>query len=278
MPFVTANGARLHVQRLAAKSTEPEQPTVVFIHGLGWDSLASFYFTLGAPAASAGFHVVTYDLRGHGKSERPAQGYTLGDTVADLAGLLDELAITGPVHLVGNCFGGTVAFSFAHRYPERVASLVVIESEPATGAWSVKLRELLGNATDHLLHPDVLNWISENRGAHTARRSVAAGKIFTATTMASEIPRGPLLGEAELAAIGCPVLAIFGSESDLVQVADWLPRLLPSCKVAIIEGRDHSVLAEAPQSVRELMVPWINRHRPQHSAVGAPESEGEHTR
>src|SRR3982750_1783457 len=98
MPIMTVNGLRTNVQLLPAGGTE----TVVFLHGMGTDSLASFYLTLAPPVAAAGIDVISYDLRGHGKTERPVSGYTIKDFMADLDDLLFQLEVDRPVHLVGN--------------------------------------------------------------------------------------------------------------------------------------------------------------------------------
>src|SRR5438552_5849704 len=126
MADVVANGVRHHVQRLGRG-----ERTVVFVHGLVMDNLSSFYFTLANPIAE-GAEVILYDLRGHGLSERPASGYSVASLVADLAALLDALAITRPVALVGNSFGGLVALAFAAAHPERVERLVLIDAHDGT--------------------------------------------------------------------------------------------------------------------------------------------------
>ena len=65
------------MQRLGPTPEDaPAAPTVVFVHGLVMDNLSSFYYTLAAPLAQAGFGTVLFDLRGHGLSERPPSGYT----------------------------------------------------------------------------------------------------------------------------------------------------------------------------------------------------------
>ncbi|MFD0629831.1 alpha/beta fold hydrolase [Streptomyces sanglieri] len=139
MAMVDTGSVRLHVQRIGPRGGQPATATVVLVHGLLTDSLASYYFTVAPAFAAAGLDVVMYDLRGHGRSGRPAEGYTVEHNIDDLEALLDRLAVTGPVHLVGNSFGGTIAFGFAARRPERVASVSLIESEPATAAWAEKL-------------------------------------------------------------------------------------------------------------------------------------------
>jgi len=264
MAYVAANGIRMHVQRMPAKGSAADgpRPRVVFIHGVGTDSLASFYLTLAAPAANAGIEVISYDLRGHGRSDRPPTGYTVADAVDDLAALLAELDVAGPVHLVGNSFGGTVAFSFAHRFPDRVASLVAIESEPATRSWSRKIADRLDEGAEKLVQAEVLSWIHDHHGSHMSRLGKAFGQVLATTSITRDVPRGPLLSGADLAAISCPVLAIFGAESHVVDVAETLPDLLPGCQVEVIPGYEHGVLMQAPHEVRDLVLPWILRHEP----------------
>jgi 3-oxoadipate enol-lactonase len=259
---VVANGVRLHVQRIAPRelSGDGRHPTVVFIHGVVIDSMASFYLTLAPAMSAAGIAAIAYDLRGHGHSEQPAAGYRVSDFVADLAALLDALQVVEPVHLVGNSFGATVAFSYAFEHPEHVASVVMIESEPATEAWSCKLRAMFARSIDRLGHPDLLSWITEHHGARVARGVRDAGRRLLTTTMASDILSGPLLSQGEIRSVGCPVMAIFGSESDLIDQAEVMQSLLSRCSTVIVPGHDHSLLVQAPRTVRDLLLPWIAEH------------------
>jgi pimeloyl-ACP methyl ester carboxylesterase len=251
------------VQRVAPKgspASNGRHPTAVFLHGLGNDSLASFYLTLAPAVSAAGIAVITYDLRGHGRSESLKTGYHVMDFVADLSALLDVLEVAGPVHLVGNSFGGTIAFSYAAQHPERVASVVMIEAEPATEMWSCKLASLLGSAADHFSDPDALNWITERYGARAARWASAVAHRVQTTTIARDISRGPPLSQDQIRSVGCPVLGIFGSESDLVDQGEAMTSLLPRCRSVIVPGHQHSVLIEAPRRVRDLVLAWIAEH------------------
>lgn len=102
----------------------PDRPVVVLVHGASgsqfiWDST----FT---SLTAAGFTVLRYDLYGRGFSERPNVRYDLDLFDRQLVGLLDALAIEGPVDIVGTSMGGMVAATFADRHPERIRRLVLI--------------------------------------------------------------------------------------------------------------------------------------------------------
>ncbi len=253
---MTVNGLRTNVQLVPAGGTE----TVVFLHGMGTDSLASFYLTLAPPVAAAGIDVISYDLRGHGKTERPERGYTLGDFVADLDDLLRQLGVDRPVHLVGNSFGGTLAYSYAVANPARVRSIVCIESEPATEVWAEKMSAILAHTVRFLQVEESFDWIEANFSAHHRRLARLAAERITSTKMAEEVPLGPLLTWEQVAAIGCPVLSILGSHGYQADDLEALTSLLPNGELHVFEGQGHSVLVEQHREVRELVLRWVERH------------------
>ncbi|MGW3568409.1 alpha/beta fold hydrolase [Streptomyces sp. NPDC000941] len=253
------DGVRLHVQRLGPGRAGSAAPTAVLLHGLLTDSLAAYYFTVAPGLAAAGVDVVMYDQRGHGRSERPAHGYRLDAFVGDLERLLDRLGIHGPVHLVGNCFGGTVAFQYAVRHPERVAGLSLIESEPATPAWAAKLEKLLGYTATQLSEheADALAWIDAHHGGHTARLAKSAARLVRTTTIAEDIPSSAVLGEGRIRSVRSPVLALYGADSDMAAQAPWLESLLPCGRTVVVPGHEHSVLVEVPALVLRHVLGWI---------------------
>jgi 3-oxoadipate enol-lactonase len=66
--------------------------------------------------------VITYDLRGHGKSPTPTPPYTLDDLVEDLEALRAELGID-KAHVAGHSLGGMIGPAYARKYPQHVLSL-----------------------------------------------------------------------------------------------------------------------------------------------------------
>ncbi|MGI5237863.1 alpha/beta fold hydrolase [Dactylosporangium sp. CA-139066] len=256
MSMVLANGLSVHVERIAppepASGARRTAPTAVLIHGLAMDTLASWYLTLANPLAAAGLDVVMYDLRGHGHTERPAEGYALDDFVDDLAALLAALDITGPVHLIGNSFGGTIAFGYAARHPERVAAIVAVEAVPPITAWRERMPRWLSNAGAYLPDP-TLAGIDGRDG----RRARTVREVITATSLLRDVPASAIPAQERIAAIGCPVLCVYGGEATVGELAPDVRRLLPQARIVTVPGQRHTVLVDQPDCVRDIVLPWL---------------------
>lgn len=97
---------------------------VVLVHGLG-GNLAGWHLTI-VPELQREYRVVTYDLRGHGRSDAPPAGYSTGDMVQDLRGILDALGIEKAA-LVGHSWGADIVLHFALLNPDRVSELIIVE-------------------------------------------------------------------------------------------------------------------------------------------------------
>ncbi|HET6815701.1 MAG TPA: alpha/beta hydrolase [Mycobacteriales bacterium] len=108
--------------RLAATRWPGSGTPVVLLHGL---SSQRRFWNLVVPSL-AGLPVLALDQRGHGGSDRPAEGYDVGDAAGDLAAAFDAIGWSRAV-VVGHSWGGAVAASFAAAHPERVLSVVCID-------------------------------------------------------------------------------------------------------------------------------------------------------
>lgn len=109
---------------------------VVFIHGLGssardWENQIGFFSKI--------YQVILFDVRGHGKSDKPPGPYSIPLFSRDLIALLEALQI-GPVHIVGISMGGMIALQLAVDAPELVKSLVVVNSGPEMVVKTLKER------------------------------------------------------------------------------------------------------------------------------------------
>lgn len=96
---------------------------LVMVHGLATN--LAFWYQL-AESFSSKYRVTLFDLRGHGRSSMPQDGYTPKQMAEDLKELIDVLEIEKAVFL-GHSFGGSVVLNFACQYPEKIDRLILAD-------------------------------------------------------------------------------------------------------------------------------------------------------
>jgi 3-oxoadipate enol-lactonase len=120
VPYAGVNGQRIHYQDSGGSGLP-----LVLAHGLLMDH------EMFAPQVAAfgdRHRVITWDERGHGLTETTAGDFSYWDSAEDLLGLLDTLGIERAV-IGGMSQGGFVGLRFALRHPERVAALVLLDTQ-----------------------------------------------------------------------------------------------------------------------------------------------------
>jgi pimeloyl-ACP methyl ester carboxylesterase len=263
MPEVSARGIRFHVQTMDPPETSGRTPVVVFIHGLLMDNLSSYYYTLAGPVARAGARAVMYDLRGHGRSARPATGYSITDAVADLFEILRVLGHERPVHLVANSFGGLIALRAALARPEQVAGLVLIDAHgPAErpAEWREELLNKVNRAALVLEYDRLADQLLAAGRRRPGREAATVHAMVNGTSLLADLAAAEPLGAADLATVTCPVLAVYGASSDMIEAGRTLGRHVPHCRLHELPGLAHTVLLDATGELRDLLLAWLADH------------------
>jgi pimeloyl-ACP methyl ester carboxylesterase len=120
--LVDVGGHRLYIE-----CTGSGGPTVILQSGLGaWSS----DWGRIAPEVAATTRVCAYDRAGHGRSDDvgPQDGMAVA---TDLHTLLERAEVAGPYVLVGHSTGGPYVRTFASRFPDAVAGVVLVDAQPA---------------------------------------------------------------------------------------------------------------------------------------------------
>jgi len=113
-----------------AADSRGEGEAVLLVHGLGFTR--SLWDNARETLLAANFRVVTYDLRGFGRSETPEGPYAMDSLVADLGSVADHFGLER-FHLVGHSLGGMCAQLFALENPGRVRSLTLVSATSHSG-------------------------------------------------------------------------------------------------------------------------------------------------
>ncbi|SJN40720.1 alpha/beta fold hydrolase [Luteococcus japonicus] len=275
--------------RLWCREEGPEEAavTVVLTHGYAqgsncWHAQRDFL-------AAAGLRVLVWDLRGHGRSEHPADasGCTIDRIADDLAELVRE-DCQGPVVLVGHSMGGMALMALAQRSPELVRERVAGVGFIATSATGEGLGYLGVRRAAHLVlgvaepvfqvfarHQSAMlrlrrvglpleapvMWAS-CCGRGTSREDVRLtgqmGADAGFETMAAFLPdmvRHRRLG-ALAAYRGVPSLVLNGSWDLVVppEASDVIAEALPGCRRVAVPGAGHNVMMAAPGCVSEELL------------------------
>ncbi|MEV0219401.1 SDR family oxidoreductase [Streptomyces sp. NPDC050704] len=169
--WVRTGGVELCVAELG----DPAQPTVVLVHGYP-DSKEVWSAVAARLAEHSRFHVVLYDVRGHGRSTAPRPlrgGFTLEKLTDDFLAVVDAVSPDRPVHVVGHDWGSVQGWEFVtvERTEGRIASFTSMSGPSLDhfGHWIKKrmtrptprkVGQLLGQGAKswyvYLLHTPVL--------------------------------------------------------------------------------------------------------------------------
>ena len=116
MPKVKVNDIEIYYK------VKGEGESLVLIHGITGSTMNWLY---QIPEFSMHYKVIIYDIRGHGKTDKPKQKYSIKLFADDLRGLLNKLGID-KAHVLGVSMGGLIAQQFTLDNPDKVKSLILV--------------------------------------------------------------------------------------------------------------------------------------------------------
>ena len=183
--------------------------------------------------------VITWDIRGHGLSDSPADPaqYSQAASVDDMAAILDECGLERAV-LGGHSLGGYLSLAFRMAHPERVAALLLIDTGPGfkqdagRAEWNALAeRFAVGFETKGV---EALGGSPEvNVGPHDPRGLALAARGILTQSDASII--------GSLADIDVPTLVLVGeNDTPFLAAADYMAGKIPGATKVVIAGAEHA--------------------------------------
>jgi pimeloyl-ACP methyl ester carboxylesterase len=201
---------------------DPAGWPVILLHGLA-DSWFSFSRILSGLSGAHRLYVP--DLRGHGDSDRPADGYALRDMATDVVAFMDFMGIPRAT-LVGHSMGSFVAQQAGATTPERVAGLVLMGSA-ATARNQVTLA--LQQAMATLPDPVPVDFVREFQGStvhHRMPEGFMAHVVAASRKVPARVWQAALAGLIEWERItdsgggGIPAMLLWGDRDGIFTSCD----------------------------------------------------------
>jgi pimeloyl-ACP methyl ester carboxylesterase len=239
---------------------------IVLLHGFAasqrwWDRVAP-------DLVRRGFRVIRFDLLGHGRSEKPRNGYRPDEQARRIADALDKLGVRRAT-VVGHSMGGTVASALVQEERQLVRRVAVIGTPPRDGyaklplvgrlaTWPVVGELARRFAPDQVIRAGLDSAFAKGVDVPDAFVDDLDGMTFSAYDKSrseadeflDEQPNSERVKRARV-----PLLVIFGSADEIVdpKAGDVWVDDVPRGRLVKLRGAGHSPQWERPREVADLI-------------------------
>lgn len=239
------------------------------------------------PVLSQHVRPLLLDLRDQGRSAKMAAPYKLDAHVPDVVALLDHLGVDD-AHLVGLSYGGQVAQRVALSYPERVRSLILVNTNhymtnhlaEIGKAWETAAALGDGERFFQLAVPFIYSsafyrdHLDALRQRQAMFKNLLTREWFDGFVRLCQSTLGAALSEEDLGRIKVPTLLI-GADEDIVtplRLMEEMYRAIPNAEFVSIPGSGHGAFLERAGEFLTLVLGFLHKH-----AQKPPALEGQGT-
>lgn len=232
-----------------------EGPALLLTHGY---SATSQMWRGQVEALSKHHQLILWDMRGHGRSDYPADqaAYSETATVADMAALLDAVGAKRAI-VGGLSLGGYMSLAFHLAHPERVRALLIIDTGPgyrkdeARDGWnatSVKTAERY--------EKDGLGRLASGSiEMRTSHHRDAEGLAKAARGMLTQRDAGVI---TSLPTIAIPSIVVVGAnDTPFLAASDYMAAKIPGAKKAVIPDAGHAANIDQPEAFNAAILGFL---------------------
>ncbi|HET9566012.1 MAG TPA: 4-carboxymuconolactone decarboxylase, partial [Mycobacterium sp.] len=223
------------------------------------------------------FHVVAWDLPGHGRNTEPVSaGFTMAELASGVLAFADQVLTDrgepgGRLYYAGDSLGGAVGLQALLDAPDRILAAVLLCTGAKIGdaeGWRERAAMVRASGTTVVVNQSVERWFAPG---FLDREPQVGGRLLE-SLRAADAEAYALACEAladfdvrsQLGKIAVPVLAVAGAE-DFATPADLLAEIADGVqhgRLQILDGVAHLAPAEAPQEVAKLIITHFDAEVP----------------
>lgn len=261
MPTANVNGVNIYYELHGPEGA----PVLVLNNGIIMNAATSWVHQ--TRALSKQYRLLQYDCRGQGQSDHPEGSYSMEVHADDLSALLDALNIE-KAHIAGISYGGEVAQAFALKYPDKVRSLILMDTVSEVGA---ELRIIVQSWVHALKTGDALAFFNSTVPWNFSPEFIANNTALLEDAKKRypllDFPAVIRLCEAflevdftkRLGEIKAPTCIIVG-EKDLlkgIRYAEILKNNIPHTEYHVLMGAGHASCWERPQEFNSVLLGFL---------------------
>lgn len=208
------------------------------------------------------FRCWALDARGHGQTSWDGEPFSVTDLAEDLRATLDALELEQP-HILGLSMGGSIALTFAGRYPDRVNALVLADTtawygDDAPRQWEQRAQAALTRPRADLLGFQTHRWFTDDFQQRQPGEVTRVTDIFLACGGRVHAEASRALGGMDsrglLPSVRARTLVLTGEE-DYATPPDMgraIAAAVPGASFSLVRGVRHLSLIEKPDLAADI--------------------------
>lgn len=241
--------------------------TIAFTHGIGsngdgWGPLVSHL--------SDRYRCITWDVRGHSRSDKPETGYSLGIYASDLAAVLDAAGVERAV-IAGMSMGGAITQRFILDYPERTIATIIMSTSSEVNE---KGRQRWTNQAEFVEKHGYEAWLISQRPAHYTEEYLREHPeiLEDEQRRIANNPDPKVFGQIsravadynmtkDLESVTVPALVLVGDQDTSTPPGGSviISRHIPNSELHIIPGFGHGLYRDDAEHVGQLISEFLER-------------------
>ena len=263
----------MSVPRISGVQLSDPSAGPLLLLGTSIGTSATALWSASAALLGERFHVVAWDLPGHGRNTEPVSaGFTMAELASGVLALADQVLTDrgepgGRLYYAGDSLGGAVGLQALLDAPDRILAAVLLCTGAKIGTaegWRERAARVRASGTTVVVNQSVERWFAPG---FLEREPQVGGRLLE-SLRAADAEAYALACEAladfdvrsQLGDIAVPVLAVAGAE-DFATQADLLREIADGVQrgaLQILDGVAHLAPAEAPQEVAKLIMKHLD--------------------